>query len=47
MPTQAMHLTSTVEPPYRPRVHRRRFLLISLAGTLATPLAAEAQQALR
>src|SRR5690348_6036225 len=32
-------------PPYRPDMHRRRFLLTSLAGTLAVPLAAEAQQA--
>jgi ABC-type uncharacterized transport system substrate-binding protein len=32
-------------PPYRPDMHRRRFLLTSLAGALAAPLAAEAQQA--
>jgi hypothetical protein len=29
----------------RAGMHRRRFLLTSLAGTLAAPLAAEAQQA--
>jgi putative tryptophan/tyrosine transport system substrate-binding protein len=31
--------------PHHPGVDRRRFLLTSLAGALATPLAAEAQQA--
>jgi hypothetical protein len=30
-------------PPYRPGMNRRRFLLTSLAGALAAPLAAEAQ----
>jgi hypothetical protein len=33
-----------VLPPHHPGMHRRRFLLTSLAGALATPLAAEAQQ---
>jgi putative tryptophan/tyrosine transport system substrate-binding protein len=32
-------------PPHHPGLDRRRFLLISLAGALAAPLAAEAQQA--
>src|SRR5262249_43244500 len=32
-------------PPYRPGMDRRRFLFASLAGTLAAPLAAEAQEA--
>jgi|RhiMetdeSRZDD1v2_1073273.scaffolds.fasta_scaffold76796_3 ABC-type uncharacterized transport system substrate-binding protein len=38
---------SRVGPPalYRPGMNRRRFLLTSLAGALAAPLAAEAQQA--
>ena len=45
MLTQATHLTSTVEPPYRLGMDRRRFLLTSLAGALIQPLAAEAQQA--
>jgi len=31
-------------PPHHPGMDRRRFLLISLAGVLAAPLAAEAQQ---
>src|SRR5262245_11422048 len=31
--------------PYRPRMNRRRFLLSSLAGILAAPLAAGSQQA--
>ena len=38
-------MRSTVEPPYRPAMDRRRFLLTSLAGALAAPLAAGAQQA--
>jgi putative tryptophan/tyrosine transport system substrate-binding protein len=38
-------LHSTPEPPYRPGMDRRRFLLTSLAGALAAPLAGEAQQA--
>jgi ABC-type uncharacterized transport system substrate-binding protein len=42
---KATHLTSTVEPPYRPGMDRRRFLLTSLAGALAAPLAGEAQPA--
>jgi ABC-type uncharacterized transport system substrate-binding protein len=33
-----------VDPPYRPGMDRRRFLLTSLAGALVTPLAAEAQR---
>ena len=32
-------------PPHHPGMDRRRFLLTSLAGALAAPLAAEAQQA--
>ena len=32
------------EPPYHPDMDRRRFLLTSLAGTLAEPRAAEAQK---
>ena len=32
-----------VHPPYRPGMDRRRFLMTSLAGVLAGPLAAEAQ----
>ena len=32
------------DPPCRPGMDRRRFLLTSLAGALAAPLAAEAQQ---
>ena len=32
-------------PPHHPIMDRRRFLLTSLAGVLATPLAGEAQQA--
>jgi putative tryptophan/tyrosine transport system substrate-binding protein len=39
--------TSTVEPPHHPDMDRRRFLLTSLAGVLAAPLAGEAQQAER
>jgi putative ABC transport system substrate-binding protein len=38
-------LRLTPDPPYRPGMDRRRFLLTSLAGALAAPLAAEAQQA--
>jgi putative tryptophan/tyrosine transport system substrate-binding protein len=37
-------LRSMVDPPYRPGMDRRRFLLTSLAGALVTPLAAEAQR---
>ena len=33
------------QPPYRPGMDRRRFLVTSLAGALAAPLAVEAQQA--
>jgi ABC-type uncharacterized transport system substrate-binding protein len=42
--TQAVRLTAAGDYPYRPGMDRRRFLLTSLAGALATPLAAEAQQ---
>jgi len=41
--TRATRLRSTVDPPYRPGMDRRRFLLTSLAGALAAPLAAGAQ----
>ena len=41
---RATHLTPTVDPPYRPGMDRRRFLLTSLASALATPFAGEAQQ---
>jgi hypothetical protein len=37
-------LPSTIDLPYRSGMDRRRFLLTSLAGALAAPLAAEAQQ---
>ena len=43
--TTVTYLTSTVESPHHPGMDRRRFLVISLAGTLAAPLAAEAQPA--
>ena len=33
------------QPPYHPDMDRRGFLLTSLAGALAAPLAAEGQQA--
>jgi hypothetical protein len=42
--TRSPHLRSTVDPPYRPGMDRRRFLLTSLAGALAAPLATVAQQ---
>jgi ABC-type uncharacterized transport system substrate-binding protein len=38
-------LTFCPIPPHHPGMDRRRFLLTSLAGALAVPLAAEAQQA--
>ena len=38
-------LTPDQRLPHHPSVDRRRFLLISLAGAVATPLAVEAQQA--
>jgi putative tryptophan/tyrosine transport system substrate-binding protein len=38
-------LTFNPHPPHPPDMDRRRFLLTSLAGSLAVPLAAEAQQA--
>jgi putative ABC transport system substrate-binding protein len=41
----ATHVTPTVDPPYRPGMDRRRFLLTSLAGGLAAPVAGETQQA--
>ena len=44
MLTRATRLHSTPEPPYRPRMDRRRFLLTSLAGALAAPFAADAQE---
>src|SRR4029453_12284509 len=40
----ARRLTPTAEPPHHPGMDRRRFLLTSLAGALAAPLAAEGQQ---
>src|SRR4029453_1198135 len=43
--TTATYLTSTVESPHHPGMDRRRFLLTSLAGAVAVPLAAGAQQA--
>jgi putative ABC transport system substrate-binding protein len=43
--TTATYLPSTVESPHHPSVDRRRFLLTSLAGALAAPLAVEAQKA--
>jgi putative tryptophan/tyrosine transport system substrate-binding protein len=39
------HTGLTSNPPYRPGMDRRRFLLTSLAGALAVPLGAGAQQA--
>lgn len=40
------HLTHiAAHPPHHPSMDRRRFLLTSLAGALAAPLAAQAQQA--
>ena len=41
----ARALTLTAEPPYRPGMGRRRFLLTSLAGAIAAPLAAVANSA--
>ena len=35
---------SAIQPPFRPGIGRRRFMLTSLAGALAGPLVAEAQQ---
>jgi hypothetical protein len=40
---RAAHLTSTVEPPYRSGMDRRRFLVSSLAGAVAAPVAAGAK----
>jgi putative ABC transport system substrate-binding protein len=40
-------LRLTIEPPYRPGMDRRRFLLTSLAGALAAPCVSAAQQAAR
>jgi ABC transporter substrate binding protein len=45
--TRATHLRLTPDPPYRPGMDRRRFLLTSLAGVLAAPLGVEAQTARR
>jgi putative tryptophan/tyrosine transport system substrate-binding protein len=45
--TTATHLTSTVESPHDPGMDRRRFLLTSLAGALAAPVAAEGQPTAR
>ena len=45
--TTATYLTSTVESSHYPGMNRRRFLLTSVAGVLAAPLAAEAQTAQR
>jgi len=39
--TTATYLTSTVEQPHHPGMDRRRFLLTSLAGVFAAPLAVE------
>ena len=41
--TSATRLPPTIDPPYRPGMDRRRFLLTSLAGAVAAPLAVEAQ----
>ena len=38
-------MRSTVDPPYRPRMDRRRFLLTSMASVLTAPLTASAQRA--
>jgi putative tryptophan/tyrosine transport system substrate-binding protein len=38
-------LPPTLDPPYGSGMDRRRFLLTSLAGVVAAPLTAEAQQA--
>src|SRR5262245_34948140 len=38
-------LTTDQRPPHHPGMDRRRFLLTSLAGVLAAPLAVEAQPA--
>jgi putative ABC transport system substrate-binding protein len=32
-------LPSTIDPPYRPAMDRRRFLMTSIAGVIAAPLA--------
>ena len=41
------HTGLASNPPYRPRIERRRFLLTSLAGALGAPLVAGAQPAER
>jgi hypothetical protein len=41
---RATHLPPTIDSPYHPGMERRRFLLTSLAGAVAAPLAVEAQQ---
>jgi putative tryptophan/tyrosine transport system substrate-binding protein len=38
------HLRPAVDSPYRPGMDRRRFLLTSLAGVIATPIAVGAQE---
>jgi putative ABC transport system substrate-binding protein len=43
--TKTTHLCPTAESHYRPGMDRRRFLLTTLAGSLARPLGAEAQRA--
>jgi putative ABC transport system substrate-binding protein len=43
--TATAPLTGPSFPPYRSNIDRRRFLVTSLAGVLAAPLGAEAQQA--
>ena len=40
----ATYLPPAINPPYRSRMDRRRFLLTTLAGALAASLVAEAQQ---
>ena len=42
-----MRIVPASQPPHHPGIDRRRFLLTSLAGTFAPPLAGEAQQARR
>jgi hypothetical protein len=43
--TKATHLTCTAESSHHPGMNRRRFLLTSLAGAVAVPLAAGGQPA--
>jgi putative tryptophan/tyrosine transport system substrate-binding protein len=44
-PDRSAHVDLRHHPPYCPDMDRRRFLLTSLAGALAAPLAGDAQQA--